>query len=277
MDIIRIGEGFEHIVDWMQVNLKPLWSFIKLIIESLVDVTYAGLAFIPAFVLIAFVAFIAFKFVSNRMAVMTVLGLGLIYLMGYWDKTMITLSMVLISTIIALLIGVPTGIWSARNENVNQVVRPILDFMQTMPAYVYLIPAVLFFNLGTVPGVISTIIFSMPPAVRLTNLGIRQVPKEVIEAALSFGCTQKQLLYKVQLPLAMPTILAGLNQTIMLALSMVVISAMIGAKGLGLEVYNGITQLNIGKGFESGLSIVILAMILDRITHSLGQNKEMEN
>lgn len=277
MDIIRIGEGFEHIVDWMQVNLKPLWSFIKLIIESLVDVTYAGLAFIPAFVLIAFVAFIAFKFVSNRMAVMTVLGLGLIYLMGYWDKTMITLSMVLISTIIALLIGVPTGIWSARNENVNQVVRPILDFMQTMPAYVYLIPAVLFFNLGTVPGVISTIIFSMPPAVRLTNLGIRQVPKEVIEAALSFGCTQKQLLYKVQLPLAMPTILAGLNQTIMLALSMVVISAMIGAKGLGLEVYNGITQLNIGKGFESGLAIVILAMILDRITHSLGQNKEMEN
>ncbi len=139
--------------------------------------------------------------------------------MGYWDKTMITLSMVLISTMIALLIGVPTGIWSARNENVNQVVRPILDFMQTMPAYVYLIPAVLFFNLGTVPGVISTIIFSMPPAVRLTNLGIRQVPEEVIEAALSFGCTQKQLLYKVQLPLAMPTILAGLNQTIMLALS----------------------------------------------------------
>ncbi len=152
MDIIRIGEGFEHIVDWMQVNLKPLWSFIKLIIESLVDVTYAGLAIIPAFVLIIFVAFIAFKFVSNRMAVMTVLGLGLIYLMGYWDKTMITLSMVLISTMIALLIGVPTGIWSARNENVNQVVRPILDFMQTMPAYVYLIPAVLFFNLGTVPG-----------------------------------------------------------------------------------------------------------------------------
>ncbi|WP_430884381.1 ABC transporter permease [Fusibacter sp. JL216-2] len=277
MDIIRIGEGFEHIVDWMQVNLKPLWSFIKLIIESLVDVTYAGLAIIPAFVLIIFVAFIAFKFVSNRMAVMTVLGLGLIYLMGYWDKTMITLSMVLISTMIALLIGVPTGIWSARNENVNQVVRPILDFMQTMPAYVYLIPAVLFFNLGTVPGVISTIIFSMPPAVRLTNLGIRQVPEEVIEAALSFGCTQKQLLYKVQLPLAMPTILAGLNQTIMLALSMVVISAMIGAKGLGLEVYNGITQLNIGKGFESGLSIVILAMILDRLTHSLGQNREMEN
>ena len=277
MDIIRIGEGFEHIVDWMQVNLKPLWSFIKLVIDSLVDGTYAGLAIIPAFVLILFVAFIAFKFVSNRLAVMTILGLGLIYLMGYWDKTMITLSMVLISTIIALLIGVPTGIWSARNENVNQVVRPILDFMQTMPAYVYLIPAVLFFNLGTVPGVISTIIFSMPPAVRLTNLGIRQVPEEVIEAALSFGCTQKQLLYKVQLPLAMPTILAGLNQTIMLALSMVVISAMIGAKGLGLEVYNGITQLNIGKGFESGLAIVILAMILDRITHSLGQNKEMEN
>lgn len=276
MDIIRIGEGFENLVDWMQVNLKPLWSFIKVIIDSLVDFTYLGLSFIPALVFILIVGVLAFKFVNRRVAGFSAIGLTFIYLMGYWDKTMITLSMVLISTIIALLIGIPTGIWSARNESANRAIRPVLDLMQTMPAYVYLIPAVLFFNLGTVPGVIATIIFAMPPAVRLTNLGIRQVPKEVVEAALSFGCTSKQLLYKVQLPLAMPTILAGLNQTIMLSLSMVVISAMIGAKGLGLEVYNGITQLNIGKGFESGLAIVILAMILDRVTHSLGQNEDME-
>jgi glycine betaine/proline transport system permease protein len=152
-------------------------------------------------------------------------------------------------------------------------VRPILDFMQTMPAFVYLIPAVYFFNLGPVPGVFATVIFAMPPVVRLTSLGIRQVPKDVIESSLAFGSTSKQLLTKVQIPLAMPTILAGLNQTIMLSLSMVVISAMIGAKGLGEVVLNGIQRMQVGQGFEGGLAVVILAMLLDRITQGFGDSK----
>lgn len=273
MKYIHIGDGFEAIVEWMQINLKPLWNIIKTVIESVVGGVGTGLDAIPFLVFVAIFALLTYFFASKKVAIMSVVGFVIIFLMGYWDKTMITLSMVLVATFTALLIGIPTGILMARSDKAEKIIRPILDFMQTMPAYVYLIPSVLFFNLGTVPGVISTIIFSMPPAVRLTNLGIRQVPASVIEASRSFGATKKQLLFQVQLPLAMPTILTGLNQTIMLALSMVVISAMIGAKGLGLEVYNGITQLNIGKGFEGGLAIVILAMILDRLTSSFGQTK----
>lgn len=273
MKIIQIGKGFEQLVEWMQNNLGPLFDIIRLIIESVIDGLNTVLVFIPFYIFIALLVYVAFKFAGKKVAVFTLVGFLVIYFMGYWEKAMITLSLVIIATLIALVIGVPLGIWSARNDKVDRIVRPILDFMQTMPAYVYLIPAVLFFDLGTVPGVIATITFSMPPAVRLTNLGIRQVEEDVVEAARSFGSTKKQLLYKVQLPLAMPTILTGLNQTIMLSLSMVVISAMIGAKGLGLEVYNGITQLDIAKGFESGLAIVILAMILDRITYSFGNKK----
>jgi len=174
---------------------------------------------------------------------------------------------------LALLIGLPIGIWSAKNETVESVVRPILDFMQTLPAFVYLIPAVTFFSLGAVPGVIATLIFSLPPAVRLTNLGIRQVPSEIREAALSFGATPRQLLLKAELPVALPTIMAGVNQTIMLALSMVVIAGMIGAGGLGNQVLKGITQMKMDVGFEAGISIVILAIFLDRVTQSLSQSK----
>jgi glycine betaine/proline transport system permease protein len=176
---------------------------------------------------------------------------------------------VLASVLIALVIGVPLGIWAAKNDVVERIVRPVLDFMQTLPAFVYLIPAVLFFKLGEVPGVIATLIFSLPPAVRLTSLGIRQVPSEIHEAAISFGSNPRQLLFKAELPVALPTIMAGVNQTIMLALSMVVISGMIGAGGLGNEVLKGITQLKIDVGFEAGISIVILAIFLDRVTQSL--------
>jgi glycine betaine/proline transport system permease protein len=194
--------------------------------------------------------------------------------MGFWEETMITLALVVTSGLLALVIGIPVGIWASRKDTVESVVRPILDFMQTMPAFVYLIPAVLFFQLGKVPGVVATVIFAMPPAVRLTNLGIRQVQKDVVEASKAFGSTSRQLLFKVQLPLATPTILAGVNQTIMLALSMVVIAAMIGAGGLGGEILKGITQLKIGLGFESGISVVILAIFLDRITQALGEKSQ---
>ncbi|MDA3780470.1 MAG: proline/glycine betaine ABC transporter permease [Bacteroidales bacterium] len=203
----------------------------------------------------------------------TFVGLFLLYLMGYWEETMNTFALVIASTVIALVIGIPLGIYTARNKTAEKIVRPILDFMQTMPAFVYLIPAILFFSVGNVPGVVATVIFSLPPAVRLTDLGIRGVQPEVVEAAISFGATKKQLLGKVQIPLAMPTILAGVNQVIMLALSMVVIASMVGAEGLGQAVYKGILTADIGLGFEAGLGIVIIAIILDRMTQALGKTK----
>jgi glycine betaine/proline transport system permease protein len=210
-------------------------------------------------------------FVASRgVAIFTFFGFGLIWYMGLWRATMSTFSLVLTSVFIALLIGIPLGIWCSKKDKVWDVVRPILDFMQTLPAFVYLIPAVLFFRLGAVPGVVATLIFSLPPAVRLTNLGIRQVPQEIKEAAVSFGATNRQMLFKAELPVALSTIMAGVNQTIMLALSMVVIAGMIGAGGLGNEVVRGVTQLRIDVGFESGIAIVILAIFLDRITQALG-------
>ncbi|NBD36958.1 MAG: ABC transporter permease subunit [Verrucomicrobia bacterium] len=210
---------------------------------------------------------------GRGLAIFTGIGFLLIVSMGFWVATMESLALVLSATLFALIIGIPVGISAARSNVVDKITRPILDFMQTMPAFVYLIPAVLFFGLGKVPGAMATLIFAMPPAVRLTSLGIRQVPTEVVEACLAFGATPKQLLYKAQLPIARPTILAGLNQTIMLALSMVVIGGMIGAGGLGQEVLSGITQLKIGLGFESGISVVILAIFLDRVTQSMGGTK----
>lgn len=269
----HVGPFFEFIVEWLKINIEPFFNLIKVIHEFLITGLEKILLFPPSIVVIILFALLAYKLADKKVSIFTFVGLFFIDSMQLWSQTMQTLSLVLVSALIALLIGVPFGIMSARNEKANKILRPILDFMQTMPAFVYLIPAVLFFGMGKVPGAIATVIFSMPPAVRLTNLGIRQVPKEVVEAAKSFGSTPKQMLYKVQLPIALPTILAGVNQTIMLALSMVVVSAMIGAGGLGREVYQGITQLKIGQGFESGLAVVILAMILDRMTQSLADTK----
>lgn len=270
---IHVGPIFEKLIDWLKDNIDPVFEIIKIINKFLVEGLENILLFLPSIVIILLITLLAYKLSSKKVALLSFIGLMFIDSMGLWTQTMQTLALVLIATFISLVIGVPLGIWAARHESVDRVVKPILDFMQTMPAFVYLIPAVIFFGMGKVPGTIATVIFSMPPSVRLTNLGIRQVPEDVIEAAKSFGSTPKQMLYKVQLPIALPTILAGVNQTIMLALSMVVISAMIGAGGLGREVYNGITQLKIGPGFESGLAVVILAMILDRITQSFCKSK----
>lgn len=185
-----------------------------------------------------------------------------------------TLALVLSSTGMALLLGIPLGIWMAGSGRCNKILQPVLDCMQTMPAFVYLIPAVLFFGLGTVPGAFATIIFALPPVARLTALGLRQVPKNVVEAARSFGATPSQLLFKVELPLALPTILAGINQTIMMSLSMVVVAAMISAGGLGEVVLIGITQMKIGMGFEGGIAVVILAIVLDRITQGMARKNK---
>jgi len=208
--------------------------------------------------------------VSVRFGIFTLVSLLLIVSMDLWSATISTLGLVLASTLLSLILGIPLGVWMARSKVVESISKTTLDFMQTMPAFVYLIPAVMFFGLGRVPGIIATIIFAMPPAVRLTALGIQQVPAEIVEAARAFGCTDRQLLFRVQLPSARPSIMAGVNQTMMLALSMVVIASMIGAGGLGNVVLQGIQRLDIGLGFKSGLSVVLLAIILDRITQSFG-------
>jgi glycine betaine/proline transport system permease protein len=202
------------------------------------------------------------------------IGLFVIYGMGYWKEAVQTTTLVLVSTFIALIIGIPFGILAGKSKVANAIIKPVLDFMQTMPAFVYLIPAIFFFSVGNTPGVIATVIFSVPPAVRLTALGIKSVQKEVIEAGRAFGATENQILFKIELPLAMPTILTGINQVILLSLSMVVIASMVGARGLGSIVYQGIQQNDVAKGFESGLGIVILAIILDRITQAFAEKNK---
>ncbi|HZK17843.1 MAG TPA: proline/glycine betaine ABC transporter permease [Clostridia bacterium] len=268
---IPIGLGVEKLVHWITANfgdfLNSLSDVLKMFVNGFRDV----LLFVPPVLLIIIIAFVAW-FISKKkpsIALGTGIGLLIILNLGLWARSMETVALVVSSALMALLIGIPLGIIAAKNEITNAIISPILDFMQTMPPFVYLIPAVIFFGLGNVPGMISTIIFAMPPVIRLTNLGIRQVPRELIEASDAFGSTSMQKLLKVQLPVAKPTIMAGVNQCIMLALSMVVIAAMIGAQGLGYVVLVGIQRIDIGGGFEGGLAIVIIAIILDRITQSL--------
>jgi glycine betaine/proline transport system permease protein len=275
--MIKVGKYIEQFINWLTHNCGPFFKTVKVGVEAMVNSVQWLLTFTPFYVVIALLALLAWRRAGWGVGVMTLLGLGLIYGMGYWSQTMETLALILVSAVIALLIGIPLGIWAAKNKTAGKIMRPLMDFMQTMPAFVYLIPAVLFFGLGKVPGVFATIIFAMPPAVRLTTLGIKQVPEDMVEATRSFGATSRQLLFKVELPLAMPTLLAGVNQTIMMALSMVVISAMIAAGGLGEVVLKGITQLKIGLGFEGGIAVVILAIILDRITQSFGKRKQRAN
>ncbi|MBA4687773.1 MAG: proline/glycine betaine ABC transporter permease [Candidatus Galacturonibacter soehngenii] len=267
---LPIGDVMEEIIQWMTVNFAGFFEGMKQGLSQLISGFQSLLNAIPVFLFILLFVFLAWWVAGKGIAIFTGLGLILIHNLLLWKQTMQTLALVSTSTLIALMIGLPLGILMSQNDITYKIIRPILDFMQTMPAFVYLIPAVYFFDLGTVPGAVATIIFAMPPIVRLTNLGIRQVPKDIIEASKSFGSTPFQLLFKVQIPLAIPTVLAGLNQTIMLSLSMVVISAMIGAEGLGNIVLQGITQMKIGKGFEGGLAVVIIAMILDRVTQCLG-------
>ncbi len=287
---MNIGKYIEYFVDWLSEIGRPVFDQITIIIETCVDILQAGLLSLPFYIVILLFALASF-FIKNKsfrhfsinkknwkkkfgLSLFCILGFGLIYLMGFWTQMIDTFVLVVVSTIIVLLIGIPLGILCAQNSRIYSIIRPLLDFMQTMPAFVYLIPAILFFSVGNVPGVLATVIFSLPPAVRMTTLGIKEVPKETVEASIAFGCTTSQTLFKVQIPLATATILAGVNQVIMLALSMVVIASMVGAGGLGESVYAGIQQADVALGFEAGLCIVILAIILDRMTQSLGEKKE---
>ncbi|SCW84768.1 ABC-type proline/glycine betaine transport system, permease component [Paenibacillus tianmuensis] len=270
---LPIAEWVEKFVDWLGATFEWLFGFISSLIEGTVDLFSLLFHFPPALVLIVLVAFLAYRAAGLMLGIFTLLGMLLIANLGFWDHTMDTLALVMTSAFLSVIVGLPLGIWSARNKTVQNTVTPLLDFMQTMPAFVYLIPAVTFFGLGVVPGVIASVIFAVPPTIRLTNLGIRQVPFDLIEAADAFGTTPGQKLWKVQLPLALPTVMAGVNQTIMLSLSMVVISSMIGAQGLGADVYRAVTQLKTGEGFEAGLAVVILAIVLDRLTQHAFKKK----
>jgi len=195
-------------------------------------------------------------------------------MLGYWDLAMMTLALIFAAVLISLAIGLPTGILMARNDRFASLLKPVLDAMQTMPSFVYLIPALMFFGLGKVPAVFATIIYAVPPVIRLTNVGIRGVPQSVVEAARAFGATSRQILFEVQLPLAFPSIMVGINQTTMMALAMVVIASMIGARGLGMEVLLAINRIEVGRGFEAGLSIVLLAIMIDRITHAFAARQQ---
>ncbi len=268
---LPIGDVVEIIVDWIEMYFSWLLDAISTGLRVLVSGFEDLLLAIPAPVLIVLISVLVW-FVTRhdlKMTILTALGLLLIWDLGLWELSMLTVVLVLIATVIALALSIPIGIAAARSDTLNTILRPFLDFMQTMPSFVYLIPAVIFFGLGSVPGIIATVIFAMPPALRLTTLGIRQVPVELIEVADAFGATPRQKLFKVQLPVALPTIMAGVNQCIMLALSMTVIASMIGAGGLGYQVLVGIQRVDIGMGFEAGLAIVILAIIFDRITQNL--------
>jgi glycine betaine/proline transport system permease protein len=267
---LPIDAWVENIVNYILDNFQPLLDGIAAVVDGFGATIDGALLALPIWLAVALLTAFSGWRVSVRFGIFTLVSLLLIVSMDLWAATISTLGLVLASTLLSLILGIPLGVWMARSKVVESISKTTLDFMQTMPAFVYLIPAVMFFGLGRVPGIIATIIFAMPPAVRLTALGIQQVPAEIVEAARAFGCTDRQLLFRVQLPSARPSIMAGVNQTMMLALSMVVIASMIGAGGLGNVVLQGIQRLDIGLGFKSGLSVVLLAIILDRITQSFG-------
>ncbi|SDB22524.1 glycine betaine/proline transport system permease protein [Desulfonatronum thiosulfatophilum] len=271
MPKIPIGATIEAFIDFLVTNFAFLTIAFTRIMENVIRVIENGFLFLPPWLFILAATGLTFWLTRKRgIALFTLLGLALIWNMGLWVPTISTITLVLIATLTALSIAIPIGILAALHNGINRLVQPVLDVMQTMPAFVYLIPAIPFFGLGKVAAIFATVIFSMPPAIRLTCLGIKQVPRELVECADAFGSTKWQKLFKLQLPLATPTIMAGVNQTVMLGLSMVVIAAMIGARGLGGEVWRAIQRLQMGNGFEAGLGIVIVAIILDRVLQHFG-------
>ncbi|WP_394405050.1 ABC transporter permease/substrate binding protein [Streptococcus sp. 20-1249] len=275
---IPVAPAVEALTDWVTKTFAGFFDILQAGGNGVMDWTTNTLLFINPLLFMAFVSIALFFLLKKedwKMPVLTLLGLFFIYNQGLWEHMISTLVLVLVASLISIIIGVPLGIWMAKNTSVKQIVNPILDFMQTMPAFVYLIPAVVFFGIGIVPGVFASVIFALPPTVRFTNLAIREIPTELVEASDAFGSTPSQKLFKVELPLARNTIMAGVNQTMMLALSMVVTGSMIGAPGLGREVLSALQKADVGNGFVSGFALVILAIILDRISQLLNhQGKE---
>lgn len=275
MDIGRHPSRWvDNIVEYMVVNWDPFFSTINIVLlRYLLLPLERWLLLVPWWVTTVAIVAIAYKVVNRSFGATAFAFMLALAVLGLWDLAMSTLALVIVSALLAVVTGIPTGVLAAKSDKFDAVLRPVLDTMQTMPSFVYLIPVLMLFGLGKVPAVIATLIYAVPPIIRLTNLGIRQVDFDVYEAALSFGSTGKQLLFKVQIPLAMPTIMAGLNQTIMMSLAMVVIASMIGARGLGVEVLNGIQRLDVGRGLMGGIGIVLMAIILDRITQGMAKSR----
>ncbi len=269
---IWVDQGLEWLVD----NFRPAFQAVRWPIDATLTGIESALLAVPSVIMVLIFGLIAWQVSGRRLALATIASLAVVGLIGAWSETMVTLALVITSVFFCVLIGLPAGIWLARSDRAETAMRPLLDAMQTTPAFVYLVPVVMLFGIGNVPGVVVTIIFALPPLIRLTNLGIRQVPEDLVEASRSFGASPRQLLYKVQLPLAMPTIMAGVNQTLMLALSMVVIASMIAVGGLGQMVLRGIGRLDMGLAAVGGVGIVLLAIILDRITQAMGQNESRQ-
>lgn len=269
--IIPFDAWTNDAIEWTVTNFRDFFLAAKMPIDVILKFVEQFLLSLSPYVVIIFFVLLALQFSTKKMAFGTLISFVTIGLVGAWDASMVTLALVFTAVLFSIIIGLPLGIWSAKSNRADSIVRPILDAMQTTPAFVYLIPIVMLFGIGNVPGVIVTIIFALPPLIRLTNLGIRQVPEDLIEASRSFGASESQMLFRVQLPVAMPTIMAGINQTLMLALSMVVIASMIAVGGLGQMVLRGIGRLDIGLAAVGGLGIVLLAVILDRITQEMGK------
>jgi len=267
--VIPLDVWVSQFVEWLVDNYRSFFQTIKWPVEWTLNGFDAGLQALPPVIVIVAIALIAWRVAGKKLAVFSLITMTFIGLLGLWEDTMTTLAMVISAVIFCAAVGIPLGICAGRSNRFEAGIRPVLDAMQTTPAFVYLVPIVMLFSVGNVAGVLATIIFALPPIIRLTSLGIRQVHPEVIEAALAFGATRGQVLRRVQVPLAMPTILAGLNQTIMMALSMVVIAALIGAGGLGSPVILGLNTLDIGRAVIGGLGIVLMAIVLDRITQSV--------
>jgi glycine betaine/proline transport system permease protein len=264
-----LGLGVDAAVEWLLNNGQGLFDVVQVAIERLTATLEFVLAQPAPWLFALVVAVVGWRLVGGSFALFSLLGLNLVLALGLWKPMLATLALVITSSLLALLLGFPLAVLGTRQPWLWRLLRPGLDLMQTMPAFVYLIPAVMLFSTGAVPAIIATLIFAMPPIVRLTYLGITQVPTDLVEAGRSFGCSDLQLLWMVQLPSALPTVMSGVNQTIMLALSMVVITSMIGGGGLGDVVLRGIQQLNVGLGFEGGIAVVILAVILDRLSQGL--------
>ena len=268
--IIPLNTWVDQGLNWLVDHFRPAFQAIRWPIDTILTGVESGLQAVPPVLMILIFALLAWQLSGRRLALGSVISLVVIGLIGAWSQAMVTLALVLTSVVFCIAIGLPLGIWLARNDRALAISRPILDAMQTTPAFVYLVPIVMLFGIGNVPGVVVTIIFALPPLIRLTNLGIRQVPPDLVEAARAFGASRQQLLYKVQIPLALPSIMAGVNQTLMLALSMVVIASMIAVGGLGQMVLRGIGRLDMGLATVGGVGIVLLAIVLDRLTQSFG-------
>lgn len=275
---LPVADWIEHASDWLTRTFAGLFSALQHGGQFIMDGMTNTLSAIPPLLFIALVTIAAFVISRKKwgLTAFTLIGLLFIYNQRLWGDLMNTITLVILSSVISVIIGIPLGIWMAKSERAKKVISPILDFMQTMPAFVYLIPAVAFFGIGMVPGVFSSVIFALPPTVRFTNLGIRQIPTELVEASDSFGGTAAQKLFKLELPLAKGTILGGVNQTMMLALSMVVTASMIGAPGLGRGVLSALQRAQVGNGFVNGLALVILAIVLDRFTQNINKPKQLK-